>query len=124
MAATAVIGLPIAAVGRFFSSFFSTDASVIAESANLLWVLLAVAVPAVCVNALDPVLRTGGDPKFVMLSSILGVWLVRIPLTFIFCYRLNMGISGIFLANCLGLSFRTVSNAIRFHTGKWLHTVI
>lgn len=124
LAVTAVIGLPSAAGGKFISSFFSADIAVITEGARLLWILLLVDIPSVCINVLDPVLRTGGDPKFVMISSILGVWLVRIPLTFLFCYRLNMGVSGIFLANFIGLSFRTVRNAIRFQTGKWLRTVI
>lgn len=124
MAATMLIGLPIAAGGRFVSSFYSSDGTVIAESAKLLWILLLTTVPAIFINVFDPVLRNGGDPKFVMTSAILGVWLFRIPLTYLFCFRLNMGVAGIFLGNLIGLTLRSTSNVIRFQTGKWLHKEI
>ncbi len=121
LAATMIIGLPLAAGGKIVTAFYSSDPSVITESAKLLWILLLTAVPAIFINAFDPVLRTGGDPKFVMTTAILGVWLFRIPLTYIFCYRLNMGVAGIFFGNFIGLSIRSIINVIRFQTGKWLH---
>lgn len=121
LAATMVITLPLAICGKFVSSFYSVDAAVIAESAKMLWILLVITIPAVFINTFDPALRAGGDPKFVMCNSILGVWLFRIPLTYLFCYRLNMGVFGIFLANFIALMFRGSVGVIRFQKGNWLH---
>jgi putative MATE family efflux protein len=124
LAAMLIIGLPIAAGGTFISSLYSSDAAVIAESASLMPLLILVAVPACFINVFDPVLRAGGDPKFVMTTGILGVWLVRIPVTYLLCYRLGLGTAGIFLGNFTGLSVRSISNLIRFLSGRWLRKEI
>ena len=121
LAATLIIGLPIAAGGAFVSSFYSSNPEVIVESASLLPLLILVAVPACFINVFDPVLRAGGDPKFVMTSGILGVWLVRIPVTYLLCFSFGMGPTGIFLGNFIGLTVRSASNLIRFLSGGWLH---
>jgi putative MATE family efflux protein len=121
LAATMIISLPLTLCGKYVASFYSEDISVIAESAKMLWVLLVITVPAVFINTFDPALRTGGDPKFVMSNAIFGVWLFRIPLTYILCYRMNMGVFGILLANLISLMIRGTSSVVRYQKGNWLH---
>ena len=76
------------------------------------------------INVNDPILRVAGDTRFVMTYTILGVWLVRIPLTWLFAYALHWGAFGVQLANVLSLIVRAACGVIRLHKGQWVYLKI
>ncbi|MGI6239847.1 MAG: MATE family efflux transporter [Christensenellales bacterium] len=100
---------------------YTDDADVMRGVVKASWVLVGISLPSIGVNTLDPSLRVGGDAKFVMIQTILGVWIVRLPLTYLLGYALGMGITGVYLANIISLSFRSVLGFIRYRGGKWLY---
>lgn len=112
-----VIALSVVPLG----SLYTNDPMVIEDCKTTIWYMFAMCIPAISINAMDPGLRTGGDSKWIMLYTIFGVWAIRVPLTYLFCYQMNMGVPGLFLANIISLVFRTLCSQFRFYTGRWLH---
>ena len=121
MAASFVFSLTIALAVVPLGSLYTNDPMVIEDCKTTIWYMFAMCVPAISINAMDPGLRTGGDSKWIMLYTIFGVWAIRVPLTYLFCYQMSMGVSGLFLANIISLVFRASCSQFRFHTGRWLH---
>lgn len=100
---------------------YSTDPDVQKAAAAAMGAVFVMCIPAISLNAHDPQLRVGGDVKYVMYVSVIAVWLVRLPATWLFCYRWNLGASGVFWANTLSLFFRMAFNLVRFIRGKYLY---
>jgi len=93
---------------------------VLRESLRIMPYTLLYLVPAVFINVMDPALRTGGDNRFVMLMSSGAVWLVRLPLTMLLCYHLELGAFGALLANYAALFVRMTLGFLRYLRGKWM----
>ena len=70
-------------------------------------------------NVTEPATRAGGDTTYVMLTCSGCVWLIRLPLTWLFCYPLKMGVAGVWLANMVSLVARTVFCLARVYGRKW-----
>lgn len=104
-----------------FASLYSSDAAVIGESARIMWVILFVNAAGISINAIDPQLRAGGDVRFVMALTLSAVWLIRLPLTWLFCFYLDMGVFGIFLANGISLWVRAILGLVRWFGKKWMY---
>lgn len=121
IAASLILALTLALWGMPLAGLYTKDASVQKESAQLLWLMLAHSLCAICININDPILRTAGDMKCVMLYTAACVWLVRLPLTWLFCYGLGMGATGMLLANIIALFGRALFGIIRLSNGKWVY---
>ncbi|MBO5252866.1 MAG: MATE family efflux transporter [Clostridia bacterium] len=116
---TAMLCSLVLLLGRPLSGLYSSDPATITESARLLWVLLMMNMAGVSINAIDPQLKAGGDVNFVMIMTVSAVWLIRLPLTWLFCFKLNMGVVGIYLGNSISLYFRAILGFIRHCGKKW-----
>ena len=97
----------------------SLNPDMVAESARLIWVLVPVGLASAVINALEPQLQAGGDVRTVMTITLVAVWAVRIPLTWLFVYRLHWGVLGLFLANIANLFVRAIAFFIRHLGSKW-----
>ena len=86
-----------------------------------MWLMTGFALFGTILNANDPVLRTAGDVKYVMLYTMGAVWLVRLPLTYLMAYALDMGAFGVQLANILSLAVRAAFDLCRIRRGNWLY---
>lgn len=124
MIASLLFSLVIALAVVPLSSLYTADPMVIEDCKTTIWYMFAMCIPAMSINGMDPGLRTGGDSKWIMFYTIFGVWAIRVPLTYLFCYQMNMGVPGLFLANIISLVFRALCSQFRFHTGKWIHKTI
>ena len=101
-------------------SIYSSDQATIAAAAGMTWLLLVLNIPAASINSIDPQLRAGGDARQVMLNALATVWLIRLPLTYLFCFVWHMGVSGIFLGNTAALCVRATVGFLRHCGNKWL----
>lgn len=119
IAATLMLGAIVCALGVRLSGIYSSDAAEISVSANLFWLLIVMDIAGVTCNAIDPQLRAGGDVRYVMTTAATGVWLVRLPLTYLFCFVLNWGVTGLFAANSISLYFRACAALLRLRGEKW-----
>ena len=105
--------------GEPLSALYSSDPATIKASADLLWILLVIDIAGVSINSIDPQLRAGGDVNFVMIITVSAVWLIRLPLTWLFCFKLDMGVLGIYVANAISLYVRAILGFIRHCGKKW-----
>lgn len=119
LAATCLLCTLVMCFPSFFTGLFTKDALVHKESASLAWVLITFCLPAVAVNSAEPGARVGGEAKAVMISCIANVWLVRLPLTYLFCYPLHMGVMGVFLANSIACLIRAVISILLISGKRW-----
>ena len=64
-------------------------------------------------------LRGAGDTRFPMIVTGASIWLLRVPLSYVFALVLGWGLPGAWAAFALDLSVRGVLNFLRFRSGRW-----
>ena len=107
--------------GRQLCGFYTDDPATLDACMKVIWIILPMNIVANANNITDPPLRAGGDTTYVMVIALITVWMLRLPLTWLLCFKLNMGVLGVFLANTLALTFRTIAGMTRFSTNKWMY---
>jgi putative MATE family efflux protein len=68
---------------------------------------------------LSGALRGAGDTRFTLVSTAGGVWLVRLPLAYLFVGPLGLGLVGAWYAMLLELGLRALVFTLRFRSGAW-----
>ncbi len=68
------------------------------------------------------VLRGAGDTLMSSVLSLVSLWCVRIPLSFLLVGQ--YGLIGIWVAMCLELCFRGIIFLVRLIRGKWMHRMV
>jgi putative MATE family efflux protein len=64
-------------------------------------------------------LRGAGDTRFPMIINGGAIWLIRLPLAYLFALVLGWGLPGAWTALVLDMSLRGVLNFLRFRSGRW-----
>ncbi len=64
-------------------------------------------------------LRGAGDILFVMFTSFVGIWGLRVFVTYTLDAFLGMGIMGVWIAFCADFFIRSIMYMVRFKKGKW-----
>jgi putative MATE family efflux protein len=64
-------------------------------------------------------LRGAGDTRFPMAVTGVSIWLLRLPLAYLFGLVLGWGLLGAWSALALDLSMRGLLNFLRFRGGRW-----
>jgi len=64
-------------------------------------------------------LRGAGDTRFPMISTSLGTWIFRIPVTYVLITFLSGGLVGAWLAMAGDVAVRSVLTYTRFRSGSW-----
>jgi putative MATE family efflux protein len=64
-------------------------------------------------------LRGAGDTRFPMVVTGSSIWLIRLPLAYLFAIVLDWGLLGAWIALALDLSMRGLINFLRFRGGRW-----
>ena len=121
LVASLVIGIPVCLFGEQLCHIYSSDPETIRACAKVMWWLIPMNLAGLTVNCFDPQLRAGGDVNYVMMNTLIAVWLIRLPLTYLFCFVWNMGVPGIFIANTIALVCRAIVAGIRVSGKKWMY---
>ncbi len=80
----------------------------------------AVSIPAVGVFfAIDGALRGAGDTRFPLMTSLSGIYLVRLPLSIALGFVLDLGIIGIWIPLVIEYWYRAAVISNHFRRGKW-----
>ena len=64
-------------------------------------------------------LRGAGDTRYPMFSTGLTMWLVRLPLAYLFGITLAFGLAGIYLGWFADSIVLGTANYLRYRTGRW-----
>lgn len=119
--ASLALSLLLALLSNPLVRFYTKDPSVAQDAVWLVWTLPLYHLFGASINSVDPALKAGGEQKYVMLQSILGVWLLRVPLSWLFGYVFHWGIRGVFFANYIALAGRAIPGLLVRARGRWIH---
>lgn len=115
----AAVGLTFLFFPAQIVGFFTTDPQVIAigtmplRMVGLIQPLLAASM------VFSGGLRGAGDTRWPMIITGGSIWLVRLPLAYLFALVLDWGLPGAWTALALDLSLRGLLNFLRFRGGRW-----
>lgn len=110
--------------GKFLASLYTSNKEVVLEAANVLK-LVAFIQPFQCSQLIIAGgLRGAGDTVWTLVSTFIGMLVIRIIGTYIFVIKMGMGLSGAWLAMLIDQFVRWILILIRFRTGKWKYITI
>mgnify|MGYP000936039829 CR=1 FL=1 len=114
-----VMGVIMAVLGGPIMRIFTDDPEMIALGVDALKVI-AFSQPFMGIaQVLAGSLRGAGDTQFPMYSTALGVWIIRLPLGYLFGPVLGWGLSGIYMSNVVDAVARSVAQLLRYRSGRW-----
>lgn len=103
-----------------FLSLFSHDPAVLQNARTILRVL-ALFIPVTSVfQGTSGILKTGGKASTVLLLNLIGPWCIRIPLAYLLCVPLNMGMTGLMIGLFADYSVRAIFYFLSFQSRGWL----
>lgn len=101
-------------------SLYSNDRNVIACGVNIIRIYALSQPFLAIVQVLSGSLRGGGDTKYPMIATFIGVWLFRLVFGYILGILFGMGIIGVWIAMFIDLALRALLFIIRYKKGKWI----
>lgn len=72
----------------------------------------------------EGIFRSGGDVKFVLLMDMGGIWLIGLPLTFLFSEVFHQGIVVVYAAFIITELYKLPLGIWRYKSGKWLKELL
>lgn len=97
----------------------TNDHQVISLGSKYLMLMAVAQFPQQVSGVLNGALRGAGDTATPMVVAGIGMWLVRIPLSFYLGRTLQLGILGVWLAMTIDLFVRFALSYWRFRQGRW-----
>jgi len=121
----ALIAAGMLCVGVFlvrnrFPLLIATDETIVQTATGLMTIIMIVMPILVSQVVLGGTLRGSGDTKFVAVTMILTVGLLRPLLGFLLTYTVGLGLIGAWLTIIIDQLARLIMLGIRFLRGKWL----
>lgn len=119
MIVMSTFGLLFFIIPQFLVSLFTKDKDVI-ELATMALKIVSICQPFSGASmVLAGALRGAGDTKSVLLITYLGIFLIRIPITYLFLDVLNLGLAGAWIVMTIDLAIRSSLAFYIFRRGKW-----
>ena len=119
MIVMSTFGLLFFIIPQFLVSLFTKDKDVI-ELATMALKIVSICQPFSGASmVLAGSLRGAGDTKSVLLITYLGIFLIRIPITYLFLNVLNLGLAGAWIVMTIDLAIRSSLAFYIFRRGKW-----
>lgn len=100
-------------------SLFTKDPDIIKLASKALWIVSFCQPFLAAAMVLSGSLRGAGATKSVLFITAAGMYLIRVPFTYFFLYRLETGLLGAWVVMSLDLIFRSISCYYIFKKGKW-----
>ena len=119
VAVMSVIALGIFIFAEPIAQVFIRDPVVVVYSVTFIRIH-AISIPAVGMFfAIDGALRGAGDTRFPLVTSLSGIYLVRLPLSLVFGFVLGLGIVGVWIPLVIEYWYRAAVISDHFRRGKW-----
>ncbi len=97
----------------------NSDPKVGAIGAPAFRIIALAQIPLIIGNVYASALRGAGDTRFPLIMTILGTWLLRLPLAWYLGVFLEWGLMGAWLGMCGDILLRAVLAWLRFQGGRW-----
>ena len=113
------LGIPIALLGEYYMSIFSSDPAVLVVGIVYLWAIAA-AEPFLCGAIVgDGALRAAGDTMPPLYYTLIAQWLVRLPAAYILAFPLGYGVNGIWIALVIFSAAQAILTIRKLARGDW-----
>ena len=119
MIVMSTFGLLFFIMPQFLISLFTNDKDVIELSTMALKIVSICQPFSGASMVLAGALRGAGDTKSVLQITYLGIFLIRIPITYLFLDVLNFGLAGAWIVMTIDLAIRSSLAFYIFRRGKW-----
>lgn len=114
-----IVGIIFYISAPFLASWFTKDPAVKLLVVKVLRII-AFFQPFLCMTlVITAALQGAGDTKFPMLTSLIGIWGVRVLGGYILSIRMDYGLVGVWLAYTFDVTLRGSILMIRFMRGHW-----
>ncbi|MBR4289019.1 MAG: MATE family efflux transporter [Oscillospiraceae bacterium] len=104
---------------RQMFSLFTTDAAVVEFGVTYLRINLIVFALAPVQGSFGAVVTGSGHTKLSFITGVLDGVILRLGISFLFAYTLNMGVAGFFYGNALARLGPVIVNSTYYFSGKW-----
>ncbi|MGI6359024.1 MAG: MATE family efflux transporter [Bacillota bacterium] len=119
---TIVTGGLLIVIPERILGMLSNDAEVIRLGAIYLRMMGFVQLPSLMSGVWNGALRGAGDTRAPMVIGGIGIWGIRIPLSFVFGKWMGMGVIGVWVAMTVDLVLRFILSWWRYRAGRWQET--
>ena len=119
---TAITASMLIIIPRQVFSLLTDDQDVIALGAIYLIIMGFCQFPQQLTGVYAGALRGAGDAKATLFNSLIGLWVVRIPLSFLFAGFFGWGIVSVWWAMAADLVVRFILAITRYRKGVWKET--
>ncbi len=120
----ASMGLLFFFFGGIVAGLYTKNQEVVSEAANVLR-LMAFIQPFQCSQLIIAGgLRGAGDTIWTLISTLIGILIIRVALANVFVISMGMGLIGAWLAVLIDQAIRWIIILIRFRTNKWKYITI
>ncbi len=99
--------------------FYTDDPAVIEQGVICLRIIALVQPVMGATFVMMGSLRGAGDTRFVMLVTMLGIWIGRLGTAYLLVKGLDMGLAGAWIAMAVDHIIRGSISSLRFHQGGW-----
>lgn len=106
-------------VPKVIMGLLTRDQAVIELGAKYLMLMAVAQLPQQISGVLNGALRGAGDTKAPMWIGGVGLWLIRLPLSFMLSRYFGMGIIGVWVAMTVDLFVRFSLSVWRYYRGRW-----
>jgi putative MATE family efflux protein len=100
-------------------ALFTADREVLAYGPTLMWIMACLQPPLALALALKGALRGAGETKVVFYAAILGGWVVRLPLAYLFGIQLGFGLVAVWLTMWADWWVRAAVVLLRYRGLRW-----
>lgn len=116
-----LISIPFA---KLLSTLYTQNSDIIHLTTNIL-IINGIGTSLWAIGFVLPAgLKGAGDAKYTMITSIMGMWLIRITLGYILGIPLGLGLMGVWIAMYIDWLVRGILYIIRFKKGAWKDIVV
>lgn len=98
---------------------FTSDQEVIKSAVLVLRIIAVLQASLAMQFIMSGSLRGAGDTRFPMFTSGTGVWLIRIPVSYLLINYFNLGLLGAWIAMSIDIVYRSTLNFLRFKSKSW-----
>lgn len=106
-------------IPEYIASLFTTNKEVI-KMASIVLRLISICQPFTAISmVLGGSLRGAGSTIPVLIITFIGMYLIRLPLTYYFLEQLKTGLAGAWVVMTIDLGFRSLACYLVFKAGKW-----
>lgn len=114
-----IIGVAMFIFAKPLAIMFTKDIQVVDLSVSIIRIF-AVTEPLIGIlSVCAGVLRAAGDIMYVMISSVIGLWSLRVLVSLILNRFFGLGIYGVMAGVCLDFGVRAAMYSYRMKLGKW-----